>query len=647
MAKKSAKSVEAKKASAGTSYSDKAVEELKRISPLALPGYIAECEFYDQTETRKVLDDVVKEFEKDGGTVDSVLKPVMFSVADGLLEAIPGGAALRRKGLTPQRIVTECEAFSYSSEDMGIGTIPGVAYVDFKNIRERAAEFAAGRDWEYVRSELENQNAMNKYKEAAVRANGGAKNLLDEYTGERNITAYRSTADLRRNDPTHRFQAQPDHIVPLKVLNEQFRGNFALSKNDVRIIANKDYNFALTSAAINQSKQDKTNAEYVASSGLTEAQKRRMVKMAEEAQKAIDSQTNKVVGKNLTFGGTVAQSDIKAASIEFRKKHHIPEGQKLTKEQKASIERNLRIKKTAGVYGEGAKMAANQAKDFAIGNVVLYLLKPLYWELKDSFNNDLVKGVNASSGSEAIRIRFGRVKNYIVKNAKQFLGDGIWEFIKGFVSALIESIIGLFVGIFRSILKLLKEGIRIFVQAAKILWGKNSSKMSAAEKGDAIVKLIGASVASLAGIGIDFLLSQIGTPQILRVPLATMLSGIVAALFMYLLDKADLFSVKPERRAARVKEVFDARIADMKADTAKFSAATTERLRRDWEEYIYLSQEADKTLASHDAVATSEVLTQMAKFFSVALPYSDAKSFAQFLKNGKDVQIDETTVGAA
>ena len=532
---------------------------------------------------------------------------------------------------------------------MGIGTIPGVAYVDFKNIRERAAGYKDTRDWTYNRSQLENANAMNKYKEAAVRANGGAKNLLDEYTGERNITAYRSTADQRRNDPTHRYQAQPDHIVPLKVLNKQFTGNFALSKNDVRIIANKDYNFALTSAAINQTKQDKTNVEYVASANLTEEQKRRMVRMAEKAQRDVNVAANKTIAKNFLFSGTVAQSEIKAASVEYRKKHHIPEGQKLTKEQKASIERKLKNQKTIDIYKKSGRveMAANQAKDFAIGNVVLYLMKPLYWELKDTFKNGFQDGVNASSGSEAIRIRFGRVKNYIVKNAKQFLGDGIWEFIKGFVSSLIEGIIGLFVGIFRSIFKLIKEGIRIFIQAAKILWGKNSSKMTKAEKGDAIVKLIGASVASLAGIGIDFLLGQIGTPQILRVPLATMLSGIVAALFMYLLDKADLFSVKAERRAARVKEVFDARIADMKADTAKFSAATTERLRRDWEEYIYLSQAADKALVAHDPAATSEVSTQMAKFFSVSLPYSDAKSFAQFLKNGKDVQIDETTVGAA
>ena len=579
---------------------------------------------------------------------EQFLKPVMYSVADGLLEAIPGGDAMRRKGLTPQRIVSECEAFSYSKGDVGAGAIPGVAYVDFKNARDQARMFGKTREWVYNRSEIENKNAMDKYKAAAVAANGGTKNLLDEYTGDRNITAYRDNPDWRRNDPTHRFQAQTDHIVPLYKLNDQFRENFALSKNDVRIIANADYNFALTSASINQEKKDKTNSEYVLSAKMrTKAQKHLMLKLEKEAQSEINRAANKVVGKNLTFGGTVAQADIKAASVEYRQKHNIPPGQKLTKEQKASIERDLRIKKTAGVYGQGAKIAANQAKDYAVGNVVLYLLKPLYWELKDSFRNGFRDGVRADSGVAAIRIRFGRIKNYLAAHAKEFLGDGIWEFIKGFVSSLIEGIIGLFVGMFRSVLKLIKEGIRIFVQAAKILWGKNAAKMTPAEKGDAIVKLIGASVASLAGIGVDALLSSIAAPKMLHVPLATMLSGIVAAVFMYLLDKADLFGVKSDKRYARVKEIFEARVADMKADTARFEVAVTERLRASWMEYAYLNQKVNDALDKRDIKQVDCVLGQLAAYFKVTLPYNDTQSFVRFVKSNADIRIDESSINVA
>ena len=299
------------------------------------------------------------------------------------------------------------------------------------------------------------------------------------------------------------------------------------------------------------------------------------------------------------------------------------------------------------IRGRLMDKSMQQAKDYAVGNVVLYLLKPLYWELKDSFKHGFRAGVHADSGVAAIRIRFGRIKNYLVAHAKEFLGDGVWEFIKGFVSSLIEGIIGLFVGMFRSVLKVIKEGIRIFIQASKILWGKNAAKMTPAEKGDAIIKLIGVSVASIAGIGVDALLSNIGTPKMLRVPLATMLSGIVSAVFMYLLDKADLFGVKSDKRYARVKEIFEARIADMKADTAKFEAAVTERLRTSWVEYVHLNQCVNDAINRRDIRQVDSFLVQLAGYFKVSLPYNDTRSFVRFVKENANIRIDESTVNVA
>ena len=607
----------AEEKASGTEFSEKAVEELKKISPLALPEYIAECEFYDETETRKVLDDVVKEFEKDGGTVDAVLKPVMYSVADGLLEAIPGGAAMRRKGLTPQRIVSECEAFTYSNEDAGIGAIPGVAYVDFKNARDYRAKFGESIARRYdanMRKQIyADTGAMSRYKAAA----GGATVMRDEYTGQR-IYLTREEA-VRNGEPGQ--VANTDHIVSLSSIQKDFAGNYALSRKDIREIANQDYNFAMTSAAINIPKSDRSMREYLAyldkhpdkvPAGFNvEKMRSKMLQMERDSRSAIDSAANKKVLGNIK--STLKRADRKGKVIR----------------------------------GRLMDKSVQQAKDYAVGNVILYLLKPLYWELKDSFKNGFRNGVNADSGMAAIRIRFGRIKSYLVAHAKEFLGDSVWEFIKGFVSSLIEGIIGLFVGMFRSVLKVIKEGIRIFIQAAKILWGRNASKMTPAEKGDAIIKLIGASVASLAGIGIDALLSSIGTPKLLRVPLATMLSGIASAVFMYLLDKADLFGVKSDKRYARVKEIFEARIADMKADTVKFEVAVSERVRANWIEYARLNQRVKDAFDRRDIKAVDDVLQQMAAYFRVTLPYEDTQSFVNFVKRNASIRIDDSTVNVA
>lgn len=55
-------------------------EDLKHISPLALPEYLANCEYYDKSDAFEVLDEAVKEFEgKEGnGGIGKTMIDVML-----------------------------------------------------------------------------------------------------------------------------------------------------------------------------------------------------------------------------------------------------------------------------------------------------------------------------------------------------------------------------------------------------------------------------------------------------------------------------------------------------------------------------------------------------------------------------------------
>lgn len=635
----------------GSEYSKKAVEKLQNASPLALSGVIAECEFYDQTESEKVFADVVAEFEKDGGGTNSILKPVSLAIVDGLLEGTKAGKAMRKKGITASRVLQECDAFTYG--EMEIGPIPGVAYVDWKNAADERAVYGGRPDRAFHRTQLQNSGRMTEYKEKAdaEAASSGRKNLIDEYSGDRNITAKRSNPDQRRDDPKNSHQAETDHVIPLKELHKRFKGNYGLSMTDIRNIANMDDNFALTSSKVNRSKQDLTNKAYLKKlrkstnpedRALADKLEAGMMKKEKAAEKAIVKGVNEAVKNNLLGKGAVSRQEMDAGIKAYEKKT----GKKLKDlkpEERAAIKKEVRkglqSDKAKKIYGKASTDAAKQAADMAAGNAILYILKPIYYELKDSFKNGFIEGVSCATGTDAVRVRFTRVKKYLIENASEFLGDGVGEFIKGFVSAIIESIIGLFLGMFKSVLKLLKEGVRIFVQAAKILWGKDSAKMTSAQKGDAIVKLIGGSVAALAGIGIDALLNSAGIPDTWSVPLSTMLSGIVSAVFMCLLDKADLFNVRDERRNARLKEVFDARVADIRADAANFSSEVNRRLIADRCKYMELDGAVNAALDSRDIHAVDKALSGMADFFKVTLPYEDSQSFVRYWKTHTKITI--------
>ena len=605
---------------------------------------------YDEKSSQEVLDEVYEKFDSEEHLEDEVLKPVFMSVVDGLLEATAGGRVARKKGLTASRVIEECTNFSY--DNLGDNHADVNGYTEYKNINHDEIEYQIQLEkWkrdgkkgdqpqyngsvnsnstqEYIRSNLEDSSAMNDYKE---KQRHGEKKIKDEYTEKDNLYVSQNNMPDNYNDETHRKQAQPDHIVPLKQLHEQYKHNYALDDSDLKRIANSESNLAITSAEINQVKRDMTNKQYIEwmdehGKPLDENTKKIMLQKQKEATKSIESDVNKTVAKNLVGKGQVDEKAMKNAVNEFKENN----GQAPTEEQRNQIEQNLIKKKTNEIRGTAVKNAAGQAKDYAVGNLILFIVKPIYYEISDIFKNGLKEGVGADSGSQALGIRFTRVKKYVMTHAKAFFGDSILDFVKGFVSSLTEGIISLFVGMLKQVLKILKEGVKILVGSVQILFGKNAKAMSPAQKGDAIIKLIGGSVIAISGVALESLLNKIGIGDPWSVVLSTMLSGIASALFMYILNKADLFSTKAERRYERVKEIFDERIKDVQEATELFDRVALETMKEQRLQFESIQEEINTGLESNDIDSINTGLYKLADFMKVDLPYSNTKEFCDYM----------------
>ena len=332
--------------------------------------------------------------------------------------------------------------------------------------------------------------------------------------------------------------------------------------------------------------------------GISEEAKENMLQMEKDAQKNINKDANKAILNNITGQG---------------------------------------IGNTGEIWRTSTKNAANQSKDYVVGNVILFIIKPLYFEISDIFVNGLKEGVNADSTIKAFRIRFGRVKDYVLKNALAFLGNNVWEFVKGLVSSLIEGIISLFIGIFKQVLKVIKEGIKVFVQAGKVLFGKEASKMTSAQKGDAIIKILGGSVIAICGIGIEALLNKIGVPDPWSVVLSTMLSGIVSTLFMLLLDKIDLFSVKAEKRRQRIEEIFEERIKEIGKAEKTYDFAAMETMRCQRLQFVAIEKIIKDGIDAHNIDSINNGLFALASFMHVDLGY---KNQSEFVDKFDDMEIE-------
>jgi len=679
---------------------EQAIEHLKTASPLEITSLLKELELYDKESSQKVIDDVYEQFASGENMRDEILVPVFSAVVDGLLEATSFGRKARQKGLTASRVIQECQQFSYDEKSSNVTSVN--AFTEYKNANNDEIEYRVERTawekrhsddkpkysdeiskWEnkhssdlpeYIgtvnsnmsqdynkdtRKKYEDKQAMDGYKD---RKTIGHSTVEDEYRGTKDLYDQKRNRPNDSADSKYGNLAETDHIVPLKKMHDEFKHNYALDDNDIKRIANADYNFATTAAEINdgRGKGALSNKEFIEKmrengTPLDKQTEENMLRLQKEAEKAIDKQANSLIAHNLL--GVVDKKAIDAkydAMLEskikqYEKKHGTkPDENKLAK-IKESVEnkKNSELEdykasqksKAKEIGKNNVQKAAMQAADYAVGNVILFVVKPIYYEMADIFKNGMQEGVGASSTVEALKIRCGRVQKYMLDHAGEFIGENIGEFIKGFVSSLVECIISLFVGVFKQVLKVLKEGIKIFVQSAKILFGEDSAEMTPAQKGDAIVKLIGGSVIAIAGIGIESLLNKIGIGEPWSIVLSTMLSGIASALFMYLLDKADIFSVKAEKRHDRIIEIFDERIKEIEEAADTYNIIAIETLKKQREEFEDISGRIDQGLSEDNILSINQGLYEMAKFMNVDLEYSDTEEFCDYMDSNSAISL--------
>lgn len=265
------------------------------------------------------------------------------------------------------------------------------------------------------------------------------------------------------------------------------------------------------------------------------------------------------------------------------------------------------------------------------------MIKPLYFEMKDSILNGFIEGVNVYTYKDAFSIRFGRVKEY-VWNQISDLGNAfssIMDNLKNLISAILEGILGMFVGIFKHAFRIIKDGIKIMMQSYSVLFGENANKSTPAEKGDAILKIFGASAAAFCGIWIDSMLEKLPViPESLRGSISTLLSGLASMLVFYLLDKADVFNVKAEKRNTRIKELFDERINDIQQATNNMNEIVIEKIRQYSLESRQILNRFSEAIENSDYSTASKETLALARFLKIDLGYNNFYEFNEQRKKG-------------
>jgi len=479
----------------------------------------------------------------DGNTMDHVLEPVFLSLLDGTMRAFKIGT---KQGITASRLYSECKSFNYSAPSKSSMLD---SYTEHLNERESISDFdglSSYSDGELSRSGVNtNMRDASKMKKAKKDHFDGANTAPDAFDENNDVFVY---PGLAKSKGVKEQRAEVDHLIPCAEICNKLKKNKALTDQDIKDITNTEGNLAVTSMKHNRGaktgKFDKSRdtLQQEAEQGFVTDAKGKVHKLSDEERKARETM--------------VERMDTAQKEIDFQTNRKVIDN--------LTGDRNVQMRLS--------KDAAGAAASQSIGDLIIFMIKPLYYELSDCFKNGIEAGVSASSFKAALSFRLNRMKTYVIEQAGSLLKDGFFGFFKSFLSMLLEGIVNCFVGVFKSVARMVKEGLKVLMQIVPVL--RDSTK-TMAEKGDAIIKLIAGSLTIFASLGIESWLNSLGIGEPWSIIVTSVLSAVLTAVVMYLLDKIDLFGVGRELKLRRISEVLELKVQDSKDEIRSMVKAYT------------------------------------------------------------------------
>ena len=108
---------------------------------------------------------------------------------------------------------------------------------------------------------------------------------------------------------------------------------------------------------------------------------------------------------------------------------------------------------------------------------------------------------------------------------------------------------------------------------------------------------------------------------------------------MALLDKLDLFSVKAEKRSARIEEIFEARARELATRVSCMQVEVIDLLKKQRLCFDDLILGAEKAIKEKNVDRVVQYSYSLAEFFKVELEYSNTAEFVRWWDQQEIIRI--------
>lgn len=583
-----------------TVSAEKLASKLNSSSPLQASKILIETELFEKKSSIEVLDEIYDRFENKENLIDELVTPIGLNLLDGIISHKK--LKLNRTGVTASRLWNEIKGFDYSKAGINAATLSDKQQLE--GMREE-------REYnEEVRKGMTKKKNLDSNKEEHFGNSLVGESSIEVTDEGDSVKVYRYQKYAKSEGEKNRA-SDTDHVVPVKQINDRYAKNSFLTEADIAAITDADFNLIEISNELNRMKG--------AGSFQDLANRKEALLQKRDSGVKLTTKEKRAIKKLEGISDETLNNGIECENESAEKILGDAQGQAVENVKNNKTE----VAKKAGLQG------LEQSQYQVLGTAMIETIKPLFYELSDSIKNGFEAGVGVADFMAAIKIRFARVMEYIKKKIIPMLADFAKNLVQNITKILIEGILGLVTGIFKSIMRIISEGFSAIISAVKVLMS-DSSAMSPAEKGDAIVKLLASTVTTFTVFYFsEHIVSAIPDEFIQDVCLAIM-SGVASTLVVYLIDKVDLFSVKYEKRSKLVAEIFQERIATIKKNTDAFNAASVQELANQKVAFKKLYEDLEAGI-DNDVDVTGNV-NSIADFMHIDLKIRDTESFLDTLK---------------
>ena len=369
----------------------------------------------------------------------------------------------------------------------------------------------------------------SKYKEAnkAMKEQQQSGNLKDEYTGK----------NINQND-----NSNLDHVVARKELYENARRKQAgINTED---LANKDENLKPTNESLNKSKGAKSVDEYISG---REQREKGLRKQNERANKKIDESN---------------MSDVEKQKAKEKNNKHLQDKLDADDELMKKADKEARKAINKDIAKGAAKETAKKAGKDALKQMTVSALFSLLKEVMNGFVRFLKNQAKSFKSfleemKKAIKSFFEKITNVLHTGASSVVGT------------IATEIFGPIVSTFKKLASLIKQGVSSIMEAVRYLSDKENKNKPFSIKVAQVGKIITVGLVAGGAIflgeffekillsvpGMQIELPLLGTlANVIGMFLASLVSGLVGAITINLIDKFIAKKQKSEAQAATIKK---------------------------------------------------------------------------------------------